>query len=79
MLNLLYLYLNLHLHLHLLKNRIIPLLNRGLRRVAMARETNWLFGTVVSHILTDYMTTGPVSTMSRKRYSCYRVPKILIT
>jgi hypothetical protein len=31
----------------------------------MAKVTNWPFGTVAGHILTDYMTTGPVSATSQ--------------
>jgi len=30
----------------------------------MAMDKDWLFGTVVSHILTSSMTTGPVSAAS---------------
>lgn len=61
---LLYLHLNLHLHLHLLKNRLIAIHSKGLRGMAMAKVNNWPFGSVVGHILTDYMTTGPVSAAS---------------
>ncbi len=61
MLVLIYLNLHLHLYLHLLKNRLIGLCSKGLTGVAMATVTNWPFGTVSGHILTTYMTTGPVS------------------
>ena len=61
-----YLYLNLHLHLHLLKNILIALCSKGLKGIAMATVKNWPFGTESGQKLTDYLTTGPVSTMSRK-------------
>ena len=61
-----YLYLNLHLHLHLLKNRPIALCGKSLKGIAMATVRNWPFGTESGQKLTDYLTTGPVSTMSRK-------------
>ena len=47
---------------------------KGLRAIGLATEFNPLdnrSGLNNSIIL----TTGPVSTMSRKRYLCYRVPK----
>ena len=62
----LHLHLNLHLYLHLLKNRLIAIRIKSLRGIAMATVKNWPFGTESGQKLTDYLTTGPVSTMSRK-------------
>ena len=58
----LYPHLNLNLYLHLLKNRLKALLVKRLKAMPMAMI--WSFGTVAGHILTDYLTTGPASTVS---------------